>query len=192
MSDGLQLSRCVAIGGAGAVAVVAYASVNDVGRVVNKFLTDHFAHWVDYEFTASMEEDLDRISTGELDRTRWLKEFYFGGGDQGVGLKSLVESLGESDPRSINSFEISKGVTLRTGVNVSGLAGSVKDGAFVCDGLKLDDGEVLPGLVVDAAGRSSQAFDWLSEAGIEQVWVMLPASGRGTKPVPHIARGERE
>lgn len=32
----------------------------------------------------------------------------------------------------------------------------------------------------------------LSEAGIEQVWVMLPASGRGTKPVPHIARGERE
>ena len=59
------------------------------------------------------------------------------------------------------------GVTLRTGVNVSGLAGSVKDGTFVCDGLQLDDGEVLPGLVVDAAGRSSQAFDWLAEAGIE-------------------------
>jgi 2-polyprenyl-6-methoxyphenol hydroxylase-like FAD-dependent oxidoreductase len=59
------------------------------------------------------------------------------------------------------------GVTLRSGVNVSGLAGSVKDGAFVCEGLQLDDGEVLPGLVVDAAGRSSQAFDWLAEAGIE-------------------------
>ena len=82
---------------------------------VTRFLEENFGELVDYEFTASMEEDLDRISTGELDRTRWLKEFYFGGGDQGVGLKSLVESLGESDPRSINSFEISKGVTLRTG-----------------------------------------------------------------------------
>jgi hypothetical protein len=59
------------------------------------------------------------------------------------------------------------GVTLRSGVNVAGLAGSAKDGAFVCEGLKLDDGEELRGIVVDAAGRSSQAFDWLSEAGIE-------------------------
>ena len=59
------------------------------------------------------------------------------------------------------------GVTLRSGVNVAGLAGSVQDGAFVCEGLKLDDGEALQGIVVDAAGRSSQAFDWLSEAGIE-------------------------
>lgn len=82
---------------------------------VTRFLEDNFGELVDYEFTASMEEDLDRISTGELDRTRWLKEFYFGGGDQGVGLKSLVESLGESDPRTINSFEIASGITLRTG-----------------------------------------------------------------------------
>jgi len=43
----------------------------------------------------------------------------------------------------------------------------VKDGVFVCEGLKLKGGEILAGLVVDAAGRSSQAFDWLSEAGIE-------------------------
>ena len=57
-------------------------------------------------------------------------------------------------------------VTLRSGVNVAGLAGAAKDGAFVCEGLKLDDGEVLGGIVIDAAGRSSQAFDWLEEAGI--------------------------
>ena len=82
---------------------------------VTRFLEENFGELVDYEFTATMEEDLDRISTGELDRTRWLKEFYFGGGDQGIGLKALVESLGESDPRSINSFEIGEGITLRTG-----------------------------------------------------------------------------
>ncbi len=58
------------------------------------------------------------------------------------------------------------GVTLRSGVNVTGLAGRARDGVFVCEGLKLDDGELLSGLVVDAAGRSSQSFDWLSEAGI--------------------------
>ncbi|MDB5470923.1 MAG: FAD-dependent oxidoreductase [Caulobacter sp.] len=58
------------------------------------------------------------------------------------------------------------GVALRSGVNVAGLAGGVKDGAFVCEGLRLDDGEVLPGLVVDAAGRTSQTFDWLAEGGI--------------------------
>lgn len=58
-------------------------------------------------------------------------------------------------------------VTLKSGVNVAGLAGDVRDGVFVCEGLKLDDGAVLDGIVVDAAGRSSQAFDWLAQAGIE-------------------------
>ncbi|WGM37187.1 FAD-dependent oxidoreductase [Caulobacter sp. NIBR1757] len=58
-------------------------------------------------------------------------------------------------------------VTLRSGVNVAGVAGAVTDGVFVCEGLKLDDGEVLQGIVVDAGGRSSQAFDWLDEAGIK-------------------------
>ena len=37
----------------------------DVGRVVNKFLTEHFAHWVDYEFTAKLEDELDDISNGK-------------------------------------------------------------------------------------------------------------------------------
>lgn len=58
-------------------------------------------------------------------------------------------------------------VTLRSGVNVSGLAGEVRDGTFVCEGLTLEDGEVLKGIVVDAAGRSTNTFDWLAEAGIE-------------------------
>jgi DNA topoisomerase-1 len=35
----------------------------DVGRVVNKFITEHFAQWVDYEYTAKLEDELDDIST---------------------------------------------------------------------------------------------------------------------------------
>jgi DNA topoisomerase-1 len=32
---------------------------------VNKFLTEHFAHWVDYEYTAKLEDELDDISNGK-------------------------------------------------------------------------------------------------------------------------------
>ncbi|MBI1404861.1 MAG: FAD-dependent oxidoreductase [Caulobacter sp.] len=62
------------------------------------------------------------------------------------------------------------GVTIRSGVNVLGLEGGIDSGGrFDCRGLKIEgpDGEeTLAGLVIDAAGRSSQVFDWLEEAGI--------------------------
>ena len=37
----------------------------DVGRIVNRFLTRHFPDYVDYDFTARMEDDLDAVSRGE-------------------------------------------------------------------------------------------------------------------------------
>ena len=48
----------------------------DVGRVVNKFLTEHFAHWVDYEFTAKLEDELDDISNGKEDWVPVLERFW--------------------------------------------------------------------------------------------------------------------
>jgi DNA topoisomerase I len=48
----------------------------DVGRIVNKFLTEHFAHWVDYEFTAKMEDELDDISNGKQDWVPVLERFW--------------------------------------------------------------------------------------------------------------------
>lgn len=48
----------------------------DVGRVVNKFLTDHFAHWVDYEFTAKLENELDDISNGKEEWLPVLERFW--------------------------------------------------------------------------------------------------------------------
>lgn len=49
---------------------------SDVGRVVNKFLSEHFHHYVDYEFTARLEDALDAISRGEKEWRPLLKEFW--------------------------------------------------------------------------------------------------------------------
>lgn len=86
-----------------------------IAFTVIRFLEEYLDHLIDYEFTASMEEDLDRISTGELDRTKWLSEFYFGAGGDDLGLRDLVESLANTDARSVNSLEIAPGIVLRTG-----------------------------------------------------------------------------
>jgi len=48
----------------------------DVGRLVNGFLTSHFHHYVDYGFTANLEEELDEISNGEMDWIAVMQEFW--------------------------------------------------------------------------------------------------------------------
>ncbi|HEX4985922.1 MAG TPA: type I DNA topoisomerase [Burkholderiales bacterium] len=48
----------------------------DIGRLVNGFLTSHFNHYVDYGFTARLEEELDEISNGEREWVPVLKEFW--------------------------------------------------------------------------------------------------------------------
>ena len=48
----------------------------DVGKVVNRFLTNHFAQYVDYEFTARMEDALDAISRGESEWIPLLRDFW--------------------------------------------------------------------------------------------------------------------
>ncbi len=48
----------------------------DVGRVVSKLLTEHFSRYVDYDFTAALEEDLDTISRGEKEWTPLVEQFW--------------------------------------------------------------------------------------------------------------------
>ena len=104
---------------------------------VIRLLEENFAELVDYDFTASMERDLDRIAAGEEDRVAWLRRFYNGQGGEvapevaqaaasgdldaaaaalrAQGLKGLVDNLGEIDARAVNSIEIGEGITLRVG-----------------------------------------------------------------------------
>jgi len=48
----------------------------DVGRIVNRFLTQHFTQYVDYDFTARLEDELDAISRGEKEWIPLLEEFW--------------------------------------------------------------------------------------------------------------------
>lgn len=92
--------------------------------VVN-LLETHFGRLVDYDFTAKMEDDLDRIARGEAQSVPWLKRFYFGSeeasevvpadGDHLGGLKELVTDLGAIDAREISSFPVGDGIVLRVG-----------------------------------------------------------------------------
>ncbi|NLT55083.1 MAG: type I DNA topoisomerase [Actinomycetales bacterium] len=102
---------------------------------VTRLLEDHFGRLVDYDFTAQMEADLDRIAAGQEDRVSWLTRFYFGDATQEAGrsgrtdgagpggngtraasgLKRLVDDLGEIDAREVNTIPLGEGIVLRVG-----------------------------------------------------------------------------
>ena len=83
---------------------------------VTRLLEEHFSSLVDYDFTASMEEDLDRIANGDEQRAQWLARFYFGDEAKTMeGLRHLVEDLGEIDAREISTIPIGEGIVVRVG-----------------------------------------------------------------------------
>lgn len=81
---------------------------------VVRLLEEYFEDYVDYDFTAEMEEGLDRIARGEETGPNWLSRFYFGG-EGSSGLLPIVSNLGDIDAREINSVPIADGIVLRVG-----------------------------------------------------------------------------
>jgi len=65
----------------------------DVGRAVSKFLSAHFTRYVDYDFTAKLEDELDAVSRGEEDWIPLMEKFW-------GPFKDLVEEKSESVDRS--------------------------------------------------------------------------------------------
>ena len=97
-----------------------------VAFAVIGLLESYFGRLVDYGFTASVENDLDLIASGERSRVEWLRRFYFGVDADSVsdksrisaqgGLKRLIaERLEEIDARGVNSIPIADGVVVRVG-----------------------------------------------------------------------------
>jgi len=94
--------------------------------VVN-LLQMYFGDLVDYQFTATMEDDLDLIAQGQLELEPWLKKFYFG--DQSAeselgrkGLEHMTHAQLEFDYEGINSIPI--------GIAEDGLPVSVRSGRY--------------------------------------------------------------
>jgi DNA topoisomerase-1 len=82
---------------------------------VTRLLQERFADLVDYDFTAQLEEDLDRIARGEVKRGEWLHKFYFGEGEK-RGLRDVaIAATDEIDARALNTLEISPTINLRVG-----------------------------------------------------------------------------
>ena len=65
----------------------------DVGRIVSRFLTNHFTRYVDYDFTARLEDELDEVSRGEKEWVPLMQEFWY-------PFKDLVKDKEESVSRA--------------------------------------------------------------------------------------------
>ncbi len=85
---------------------------SDVGRIVNRFLTEHFTQYVDYDFTARMEDSLDAISRGEKDWVPLMEDFW-------GPFKALVDDKATSVTRSQVSQARVIGVDPESGREVS-------------------------------------------------------------------------
>jgi DNA topoisomerase-1 len=81
---------------------------------VTGLLETHFTKLVDYEFTASMEEDLDKIASGQAKRVDWLRDFFYGY-DGEPGLNELSADLGAIDAREVNTMRLSPEIEIRVG-----------------------------------------------------------------------------
>lgn len=117
----------------------------DTGRIVNAFLTRHFDRYVDYDFTAELEDELDAISRGEKDWVPVLEDFWYDFRDQ---VKEKEENVTRAE--AVQSREL--GTDPKSGRPVSVRLG--RFGPIVQIGTK-DDAEkprfagLLPGQKMD-------------------------------------------
>ena len=102
----------------------------DLGKLVNKFLTRNFEHYVDYGFTAKMEDDLDEIADGKEQWVPVLERFW-------KEFKHQVDYVEKSVTRDDVSEARELGIDPKTGKPISVRYG--KYGPFVQMGTKHDE-----------------------------------------------------
>ncbi|MES2669827.1 MAG: DNA topoisomerase I [Pseudomonadota bacterium] len=85
---------------------------SDVGRAVSNFLSGHFTRYVDYDFTAKLEDELDEVSRGEKDWIPLMERFW-------GPFKELVDAKTESVDRSEATGARELGVDPKSGKPVS-------------------------------------------------------------------------
>ncbi len=101
----------------------------DVGRIVNRFLTEHFATYVDYDFTAKLEDELDAVSRGEKEWIPLMRDFW---GPFSEQIKDKEENVSRSEANQAREL----GIHPKTGLPVSVRMG--RYGPYVQQGTKDD------------------------------------------------------
>jgi len=117
----------------------------DIGKVVSRFLQKHFETYVDYDFTAKLEDSLDAVSRGEQKWVPLLKQFW-------EPFKTLIDDKEESVSREEAQYKRELGTDPKTGKPVTARVG--KYGSFVQIGTRDDEDKpqfagLLPGQKLD-------------------------------------------
>jgi len=118
---------------------------SDVGRAVSKFLSSHFTRYVDYDFTAKLEDELDAVSRGEEDWIPLMSRFW-------EPFKELVEDKKESVDRAEASGARELGTDPKTGKPVSVRLG--RFGPYAAIGSTAEDAEDKPKFASLRPGQS--------------------------------------
>ena len=118
---------------------------SDVGRAVSKFLSSHFTRYVDYDFTAKLEDELDAVSRGEEDWVPLMEKFW-------GPFKELVAEKTESVDRSEATGARELGIDPKTGKPVSVRLG--RYGPYVAIGSTAEDAEDKPKFASLKPGQS--------------------------------------
>ena len=118
---------------------------SDVGRAVSKFLSSHFTRYVDYDFTAKLEDDLDAVSRGEADWIPLMEKFW-------GPFKELVDDKTESVDRTEATGARELGTDPKTGKPVSVRLG--RFGPYAAIGSTAEDAEDKPKFASLRPGQS--------------------------------------
>ena len=118
---------------------------SDVGRAVSNFLSGHFTQYVDYDFTAKLEDELDAVSRGEEDWIPLMERFW-------TPFKKLVEEKKESVDRSEATGARELGEDPKTGKPVSVRLG--RYGPYAAIGSTAEDAEDKPTFASLRPGQS--------------------------------------
>jgi len=154
---------------------------------VVSLLENHFPTLVDYEFTAAMETDLDRIATGEQESVPWLSAFYFGED----GLKEKVANrLDEIDPREIGTIPVGEdgqGIKITARIGRYGpYVERLEERASVPDDLAPDELTVAKALeLIENQNVGDKIFGTDPDSG-------LTVYGKTGRFGPYIQLGEQE
>jgi len=138
---------------------------SDVGRAVSKFLSSHFTRYVDYDFTAKLEDELDAVSRGEEEWIPLMARFW-------EPFKELVEDKKESVDRAEASGARELGTDPKTGKPVSVRLG--RFGPYAAIGSTAEDAEEKPKF---ASLRPGQSMHTISLEQALELFLMPRALG---------------